>query len=219
MSIFNPSQFSSYIITSEEDSVPGFQGSLYWNGFYSLLHDTNPQFEALTTSIERPDLLQIPIYGDTGATSKQPGKAKDAIVERPAGGGGANEVKSLKAATSPSLSTSAAPASETIDDLSGKGSEAQVVTISGAALQELKRGHSGSDSLSNNEPRPTSAGAASSAEDDIIAKPVTRGGNVAAAIAVKADNDDNDGGDNTGDLTTAKKLRKLSSRAKHFNLF
>lgn len=204
MSIIRPDQFSSYIITSEEDQVPGFGGPLYWNGFYSLLHDTNPQLDALTTSIERPDLLQIPIYGDTGATSKQPGKAKDAIVERPAGGS-SNEVKSLKAATPSSSTSTSAVASEAIDDVSGKGSEAQVVTISGAALHELKRGHS------NTEPRPTS----SASPEDNVNHVVTRG-HVAAESAVK---DNNDYDENTGGDLSKAKTRKLASRAKHFNLF
>jgi len=138
--IVDPSTLSSYPVRRTTTPGVGICPTFpYWQ---RLSFARDPQIEAATESIQRPDQLGLPIVGDTGATTGQSDQKDAAVVERQPGAG----TGQISAST---------PQSTT--DKDRKGSESHIVTVSGKELANLKRGLEGT---ADSTPSSSSAAAA-----------------------------------------------------------
>lgn len=180
--VIDPANLSSF--TVNPSTTPGFATGSNWKSLVMKCDLRDKAIEQATLTIDRADFLPIPIAGDTGAAKGQADKADAPTIDR-----------------KPDIfSTTIGPAAPSpFDQTEGKGSESEIITISGAALKNLKNsGNISDDTTSNPKKRVLSV----LDHTDSLSSP-----------------ENNDSSDIVPTYISKSKARRLAERDKHFRLY
>jgi hypothetical protein len=166
-----------------------------------------------TTTIQRADILPVPIVGDTGAALGQQSQAEAPTIER----------KIVDPDSHTATGNKIVLSGENRD---GKGSESEIVTLTGTALHNLKQGMTSNNGAENNDMANATFSSQNDEEEENNRqnKEQTQSPSASKHKLSRSGEEDRKIG-RTSEKTalprevSKAKLRKLAARENHFKLF